>query len=69
MAMKSVCPKCGSIKVRHDYLTADCLEPDCGHSGKGREFRPEHTQQAENIHNPRPAWRDPVAMSMDGYDE
>lgn len=61
--MKLICPKCGSIKVTGTKKLIECLETDCKHVGP-RSERPATT----TYHQPNQHWRDPVAMSMDGYD-
>ena len=66
--MTPVCPKCGSIKVRVVVRSGHCLEDDCGHTGTASSFRPE-SLNPDGIRAPVANWRDPVAMSMDGYEE
>lgn len=60
------CPKCGSIKVGRsaDKKSGHCLEPGCKHKGPWRKF----TDHIGTSHQPNQHWRDPVALSMDGYD-
>ena len=64
--MKPCCPKCGSIKVAIDSRVASCLEPDCRHVAASRYFK---QPQGRYRGPPNQHWRDPVALTMDGYDE
>lgn len=66
--MKLTCPQCGSVNIRVDTRQGWCHEADCQHTGTRVDFKAPN-QMAEHIQPPRAAWRDPVAMSMDGYDE
>lgn len=64
--MKPVCPKCGTIKVEKVGKSGRCLESDCGHQATWQAFG---GFGPGTIREPNQKWRDPVAMSMDGYDE
>lgn len=65
-----MCPKCGSVTVanliggkRGEMV---CMEDGCHHIDKRAKFMeggPSGRPYATNT-----GWRDPVAMSMDGYD-
>ena len=68
MGMTPICPRCGSVKVKTEGARRVCREPDCGHSGPRNNFKP-NIQHPEHIQPTQAKWRDPVAMSMDGYDE
>lgn len=63
--MRKVCPKCGSIDVVRYSANMRCREPDCGHVGSIASF---NTGGPGRWRNENQKWRDPVAMSMDGYD-
>ena len=63
---KPICPSCGSIKVRVDKKTGQCLEADCGHAAPAPAFRgygPGTTRDRTNQH-----WRDGAALSLDGQE-
>lgn len=66
--MTPVCPRCGTIKtekIAHQKTPRQrCLEKDCGHEGARSTFK-----QTSGYRNENRKWRDPVALSMDGYDE
>jgi len=66
MPLKPTCPKCGSIKVKVGKTAGACLENDCHYTAMASKFKDQNggARQTPNQH-----WRDPVAMSMDGYDE
>ena len=62
MAFTKVCKDCGSIKVSRVGKRIVCREPDCAEVAAGRKRRIYYPHKIPNQH-----WRDPVAMSMDGY--
>lgn len=68
-----ICPRCGSVRViatcgsnSSTKRAMRCKESDCGHVGARATFLqggpPTGQSQHANNH-----WRDPVALSMDGY--
>lgn len=72
--MTPICPKCGSIRVERKKnannarIAMHCLESDCLHVGSRSSFMQggPNTGQSQYTND---HWRDPIAMSMDGYDE
>jgi hypothetical protein len=66
--MTPICPKCGSVKVSAQGTTGVCAEKDCGYVAPWKRFK-EAADQPGPSYSGNQHWRDPVAMSMDGYDE
>jgi len=66
--MQPICPKCGSVKVHPQGSQGVCDETDCGYIAPWKSFKKAPLEP----HYEKPCntkWRDPVALSMDGYDE
>ena len=64
MSLTPICPNCGSVKVeRQGKGKFKCLEPDCAEVAARRGLTVEWPKREANQQ-----WRDPVAMSMDGYE-
>ena len=63
--MLPICPKCGSVRMERDPETRKlvCQEPDCADVAQRRGLGMTTPRRYTNQH-----WRDPVAMSMDGYE-
>lgn len=62
-----ICPKCGTVKVgKSGKGKLRCEREGCGHEARRSKFLGggPGTPRTPNQH-----WRDPVALSMDGYDE
>lgn len=59
-----ICPSCGSVRCADWGKQMTCQ--DCGHSARAERFSQggPGTPRSCNTH-----WRDPVALSMDGYDD
>ena len=60
-----VCKSCGSVRMARNLETRkmECQEPDCAEVSRQRT----HGLTSRN-HRTNTGWRDPVALSMDGYE-
>lgn len=73
MMATPICPACGSVRVTatrgsnsSTKSAMRCLEADCGHVAARRAFLQGGPQTGQSQHS-NDHWRDPVALSMDGY--
>lgn len=65
--LKPICPRCGSVSVAINGKYASCNEPDCAHCGTAASFK--HNKHHGASYDGNKHWRDPVALSMDGFSE
>ncbi len=62
---RPICPECGSVDVFVGKYTGRCN--NCRHYARKARFHEGGPKTAHRHENTK--WRDPVALSMDGYDE
>lgn len=67
--MVPTCPECGSVRCERQGggRVVRCQEPDCGYQGAAARFARGGPDTGRGW-SCNTGWRDPVALSMDGYD-